>query len=306
MPNRQISAALLVGASLVAPLLAPAAHAQSRGGRPQPAPAGLQRIAEFPHQVTGVAVAPDGRIFVNFPRWTEDSPISVAEVKDGRMTPFPDARWNEWRNARKDELNAGDRFVCVQNVVVDSQGRLWVLDSGAPAHGDVVPGVPKLVRIDLASNRAAKTIAFGPEVAMHGSYLNDVRFTPDGRIALITDSGAKGAIVVVDLESGENGVADGLLIGRRDGRMFITAPEEDAVKLRPLDTAGAAPSVLIKDLRLRRPDSLAEGPDGMIYVTISRIQDSALFKPGAAKSLTTQLWRSDPRAAERTGSTGRR
>jgi hypothetical protein len=42
---------------------------------------GLELIATFDHQITGVSVHPaSGRIFVNFPRWTEDSPASVAEV----------------------------------------------------------------------------------------------------------------------------------------------------------------------------------------------------------------------------------
>ena len=40
----------------------------------------LEEAAAFPHQVTGVACSADGRIFVNFPRWTEDAPVSVAEV----------------------------------------------------------------------------------------------------------------------------------------------------------------------------------------------------------------------------------
>jgi hypothetical protein len=57
-------------------------------------------VASFEHQVTGVAVAQDGRIFVNFPRWTEDSPISVAEVTpEGELRPYPDAAWNAWRTA---------------------------------------------------------------------------------------------------------------------------------------------------------------------------------------------------------------
>jgi hypothetical protein len=52
--------------------------------------------------VTGVTVAPDGRIFVNFPRWTEDTPVSVAELMpDGSTKPYPDEEWNPWRNARK-------------------------------------------------------------------------------------------------------------------------------------------------------------------------------------------------------------
>jgi len=60
----------------------------------------LQAVASFDHQVTGVTVAPDGRIFVNFPRWTEDTPVSVAELMpDGSTKPYPNEEWNKWRNA---------------------------------------------------------------------------------------------------------------------------------------------------------------------------------------------------------------
>ena len=64
----------------------------------------IELVADFGHQVTGVTVAEDGRIFVNFPRWTEDTEVSVAEWKDGRVRPYPDEGWNGWRNARKDEV----------------------------------------------------------------------------------------------------------------------------------------------------------------------------------------------------------
>src|ERR1700738_2546694 len=59
----------------------------------------LQAVASFDHQVTGVTVAPDGRIFVNFPRWSEDTPVSVAELMpDGSTKPYPNEEWNAWRN----------------------------------------------------------------------------------------------------------------------------------------------------------------------------------------------------------------
>lgn len=339
-------------------------------------------MAEFPHQVTGVTVSEDGRVFVNFPRWTEDSPVSVAEVmEDGTIAPYPNGEWNAWRNARKDELTPNDHWVCVQSVVADGRGNLWVLDPAAPAQGFVVAGGPKLVRVDLATNEVAQAIDFDETVAPQGSYLNDVRFSPDGSHAYITDSGVKGALVVVDLESGEsrrvldghpstqvetnviveadgeplrrpdgrgvefsadgialspdgehlywqaikgrtlyriptdtletaglssedlsgeveefgeNGVADGLLIGRESGDMYVTAPEENAVKLRDLGQgATGTPALLVQDERLRWPDTLAEGPDGTVYVTTSRIQDSAFFKPDAPAALPTQLWRID-------------
>ena len=66
-----------------------------------------------------------------------------------------------------------------------------------------MPDGPKLVRIDLSTNRPAQTIAFDEDVAPQGTYLNDVRFSPDGRHAYITDSGAPGSLIVVNLESGE-------------------------------------------------------------------------------------------------------
>ncbi len=161
----------------------------------------LVEVARFDHQVTGVTVTPTGRIFVNFPRWSEDAPVSVAEVVNGRAVPYPDAGWNSWRNVNKNQTTPGDHFVCVQSVVADKRGNLWVLDPAAPNAERTIKGGPKLVRIDLATNRVAQVIALGEDVAPPSSYMNDVRFAPDGRTAYITDSG-KGALVVVDLASG--------------------------------------------------------------------------------------------------------
>ncbi len=338
------------------------------------AQARLQQVAEFDHQVTGVTVAKDGRIFVNFPRWTEDAPVSVAEVaSDGSIRPYPDQAWNAWRNAKRDEMDPGRHFVCVQSVVADEQGNLWVLDPAAPAQSTLVPGGPKLVKIDLAGNAVKQVIAFDETAAPQGSYLNDVRFSSDGRLAYITDSGARGALLVVDLASGkarrlldghpstqpekgvviktdgkplrrpdgrgvefaadgialspdgkylywqaikgrtlyriatsaladaalpaksvedkvekvgENGPADGLLFDRQ-GRMYISAVEENAIKVRQ----DGKVSVLLQDSRLRWPDTFALGPDGAVYVTSSRIMDMHWFKPENPPALKTTLFR---------------
>src|ERR1700712_123427 len=164
----------------------------------------LKEVASFDHQVTGVTANETGRLFVNFPRWTEDSEVSVAELlPNGDLKAYPDPRWNAWRNAQQDSLTATDHWVCVQSVVADKRGSLWVIDAGAPAQAQVVPGAPKLVKIDLASNTVAKVYPFGLDVAPQGSYLNDVRLSPDGKFAYITDSGTSGALVVVNLESGK-------------------------------------------------------------------------------------------------------
>ena len=163
----------------------------------------LTQVASFAHQVTGISVTPKGRIFVNFPRWTDDAPLSVAELlADGGLAPYPDEHWNSWRNARANEMPVGEHFVCVQSIVADTRGALWVLDPGAPGNEKIMPGAPKLVRIDLATDKVTKVISFAEEVALQGTYLNDVRFSPDGSTGYITDSGTRGAIIVVDLQAG--------------------------------------------------------------------------------------------------------
>jgi sugar lactone lactonase YvrE len=341
----------------------------------------LTQVAAFEHQVTGVTVAEDGRIFVNFPRWSEDAPVSVAEVlPDGELRPYPDERWNAWRNEKKNELQANEHWVCVQSVVADWRGSLWVLDPAAPATERVVPGGPKLVRVDLASDEVVDTFEFDENIAPQGSYLNDVRLSPDGRHAYITDSGAVGALVVLDLEErqawrvldghestqpeqdvtvtvdgkplrrpdgrgvefsadgialsrdgawlywqaltgrtlyrvptdaltdpdaidaqvadavervGENGVSDGLWIDDRE-RMYISALEENAVKVRDLAAEGDAVETLLTDDRLRWPDTFSEGPDGAIYVTASHIQDMPWYVPTNPPQVRTALFRFEP------------
>jgi sugar lactone lactonase YvrE len=210
----------------------------------------LVEVAAFEHQVTGVTVSEEGRIFVCFPRWTEDVAVSVAEVRDGELRPYPDNDWNAWRNLYALDMSAEDHFVCVQSVLADGRGSLWVLDPAAPALGFVVPGGPKLVRIDLATDRVTEVLHFDERAAPQGSYLNDVRLSPDGRFAYITDSGVRGALVVVDLATGsERRVLDG---------HPSTQPEEDVV-------------VTIEGRELRRPDGrmpriaadgIALSPDG--------------------------------------------
>ncbi len=357
--------------------------AQETQSAPRRAESVLQQAAQFEHQVTGVTVSERGRIFVNFPRWTEDAPVSVAEVmKDGSLRPYPNDQWNAWRNVRRDELDPSDHWVCVQSVVADGRGSVWVLDPAAPAVDGLVPGGPKLVRIDLATDRVAQVIRFGQDVAIPGSYLNDVRFSRDGRYAYLTDAGQRGALVVVDLASGkarrvldghpstqpEKGVVvrtdgkplrypdgrpvlfaadsialssdgawlywkaltgttlyrirtaalarglagedvssqvqpygkvgptDGLWIDRRTGTggdtLYLTSIEDNAVKARDLAQGpGGGLRTVVQDPRLRWPDTFSQGPDGSLYVTASRIQDSAFFNRDAPLALPTQLWR---------------
>ncbi|MFI6760047.1 L-dopachrome tautomerase-related protein [Micromonospora sp. NPDC050417] len=165
----------------------------------------LEVVATFTGPMpTGVSVSHTGRIFVNFPKWGDEVTATVAEVRNGETHPYPDQAWNS--PSGDDDPEA---FVSVQSVVVDPADRLWVLDTGSPMLQPTRPGGPKLVRVDLDTNKVAQRIVFPADVALPTSYLNDVRFDlrrgPAGT-AFITDSAARGAenaIIVVDLASGE-------------------------------------------------------------------------------------------------------
>lgn len=151
---------------------------------------------------TGVTVSRQGRIFVNFPKWGDEVSATVAELRDGTCQPFPDQAWND--PAGNDDAGA---FVSVQSVVVDPTDRLWVLDTGSPMLQPTRPGGPKLVCVDLDTDRVTQTIVFPADVALPTSYLNDVRFDLRRRsagTAFITDSSNSGpnGIIVVDLASG--------------------------------------------------------------------------------------------------------
>lgn len=78
---------LLLAASLLA--IAHAAIAASRSHAKAGAATLTQMAAFADQQITGISVAKDGRIFVNLPRWTVDVPVSVGEVKGGRIVAFP-------------------------------------------------------------------------------------------------------------------------------------------------------------------------------------------------------------------------
>ncbi len=86
---------------------------------------------------------------------------------------------------------------------MDGRGALWVLDPAAPGNEKILPGGPKLVRVDLATDQVTKTILFDETVALQGTYLNGIRFSADSKTGYITDSGTRGAIIVVDLDTGD-------------------------------------------------------------------------------------------------------
>jgi hypothetical protein len=88
----------------------------------------LEPVAYFNGAMqTGVTVSQQGRIFVNFPRWGDEVPFTVSEIRDGEAVAYPNEVINQ---ADQNDPAAG--LVSVQSVVVDPAYRLWILDTGSP------------------------------------------------------------------------------------------------------------------------------------------------------------------------------
>jgi sugar lactone lactonase YvrE len=282
----------------------------------------LEEVATFPkQQVTGVTVSPQGRVFVNFPFWSDDHTVSVAEIVDGQPKPFPDEAWNA-----KEGPPEG-RWVCVQSVVVDDQEALWILDPASPKTEGVVKGGPKLVKVDLSTNKVVQTIPFDETVAPARSYLNDVRLDTKTGHAFITESGM-GAIVVVDLKSGrarrlladhpstkvEPGMeivvdgmkiidpktgkapeihADGIALDKERGWLYyhpltgVTLYRIKTDHLLDETLSDAQLGAKVEKVETTpKPDGMLEAPNGAVYLTAFEKNAIVRFDPGTRKVTT--------------------
>lgn len=154
-------------------------------------------FADSTYQLTGVAVTADGRVFTNYPYWLDKHSYSVVEVKDGKPVPYPDEVWNSFKKGEDGQ----NKFVCVQAVVADDKGFLWVVDAAGIGLGKVYRKSNKLVKINLATNKIERIYRFPESVAGEDSYINDIRVDNSNGYAYMTSS-SNGGIVVVNINTG--------------------------------------------------------------------------------------------------------
>lgn len=162
----------------------------------------VTEVASFPvNRPTGIAVAPDERLFVSLPysAYSDDlHEASVVEiVEGGEPRAFPNIEWN----AKAGPVES--RFLNIQSLTIDAAGHLWLLDTGSPRRQGVVEGGAKLVEIDLDTNAVIRVLPFDSNVVSDSDYLNDVRVDSNRNTAYVTDS-VRGGIVVMDLATGSH------------------------------------------------------------------------------------------------------
>lgn len=159
----------------------------------------LELIAESDKLWTGVAISKEKRIFVNFPRWDMNVEVSVGEIINGEVIPYPTKESNNWTL----DISSENTFICVQSVYIDDENYLWILDPANPYFQGVIDLTAKLHKVDLNNDQIVETFHFDSTVIYKNSYLNDIRIDTDRQIAYITDSGI-GSIIVTNLITGES------------------------------------------------------------------------------------------------------
>jgi sugar lactone lactonase YvrE len=150
------------------------------------------------YQLTGVAISAEGRLFTNYPLWSDVHKYSLVEVLcDGSVQPYPNPEMNSW----KEGDNGSEKWVCVQAVYIDDQNFMWVVDPAAPFMEQVYEDSHKVVKINLATNSIERVYPF-TGITGDKSYINDIRIDTSRQIGYLTNSN-EGGIIVLDLQTGE-------------------------------------------------------------------------------------------------------
>lgn len=165
----------------------------------------VARIIPPNPDMSGIAITPDGRIFLSFPRHADNHKgCALAELKEGKLVPFPN----------KEITYPSDRpyakwLVSPHGMTTDSRGNIWVIDDGKRAGIDGIPvGAAKVVGFTPAGKLLA-SIPINTPVLRQDMHLNDLRVDlKHGKkgMAYVTNSsfGTTPSLLVVDLATGQS------------------------------------------------------------------------------------------------------
>ena len=163
----------------------------------------VQPFHESSKAPTGLAVDCDHNIYLTYPRNSGPTPNNVVIA-----TSFTDEE--PWPSAEIQNCTAGQNastcFINVQNAVLDSQGVMWIVDSGIPAgsHMAVEYGA-KIMAFDIQTRNLIRTYVIPQSLYRDGFNANDVRINNTvgtGGFAFITDESVNGSIVAINLDTG--------------------------------------------------------------------------------------------------------
>lgn len=199
MNFKNIAWAVLIIGSSIACKKSPNKEIVSNGDKVKVGAQLEEVFSDSTYQLTGVAVAKGGRLFVNYPYWLDIHSYSVVEVKDGKPVPYPNAEWNSFKKGEDGQ----NKFVCVQSVVTDDKGYLWVVDAAGIGLDKVYQHSNKVVKINLKDNTIERIYRFPEAVAGENVYLNDIRVDNVNGYAYLTSS-SHGGIIILNTKTGDS------------------------------------------------------------------------------------------------------
>lgn len=245
----------------------------------------------------GVSTTASGRLFVLYARVDGTQAQGLPEVVEwvnGSGLAYPDAAWNSYaggdgggNNFSSTTANPATTLIRVNSQRIGPDGNLWLVDTGSPGFGTPVmlPEGPKLVVVDVGTNRVTRVYGMG-NVTRSDSLLDDIRFHAARGTAYLTDAGAVGALIVLDLASGR---AVRVLEAEASTGQFALPASGEGRLLRSGGTAGVGPLVYI------RADQLEVSPEGRylywqpasggMWRIETRYLDQALYNSSLAGTL---------------------
>lgn len=166
----------------------------------------LEAIHESQQAPTGLAIDNQNNTYLTYPRNSGLTPNNVVIATSFTdEVPWPSA---EIQNCTAGQ-NASTCFINVQNVVLDSVGQLWIIDSGIPYNGsggNALPGGSKIMSFNQTTSALIRTYVIPESLYYDGMNANDVRINNTlgtGGFAFITDESPSSSIVIIDLDSGD-------------------------------------------------------------------------------------------------------
>ena len=142
-------------------------------------------------------------LFLSVPRWKEGIPSTLNFVKlpkEGLLVNEPLIPYPSWDD---NEFGDCEKLQWVQSMAIDDRGIMWALDKGRFWADNMkrVKCPTKIVLMDLNNDgkvvksvNLPRSITGDPSV----SFINDIRLDVSKRLAYISDTGGKGAIIVFD------------------------------------------------------------------------------------------------------------
>lgn len=156
----------------------------------------LEAVHESVNAPTGLAVDSDSNVYLTYPRNAANLTNTVVIC-----TSFTDEE--PWPNADIQRCqpgqNASECFINVQNVVLDSIGQMWVVDTGIPyGSTDYVSGGGKIMAFDVKTRALLKTYVVPDSILDGGTNLNDLRINNTAGtagFAFIPDESPEGGLI---------------------------------------------------------------------------------------------------------------